>query len=113
MEATQVVIGFVPCRAAYLTRVQSHHHAEQMLPRRSGLIVYQHVIQNASDVLRMDGHNILELQQPAQDYVKVLAAVLPPSAVQATPAAQSFASPARVACCNASSPCLHSEGVTI
>ena len=39
---------------------------------RSGLIVYQHVIQNASDVLRVDGHNILELQQPAQDYVKVM-----------------------------------------
>ena len=43
-----------------------------MLLRRSGLIVYQHLIKNVSDVLRMDGHNILELQQPAQDFVKVL-----------------------------------------
>ena len=39
--------------------------------RRSGLIVYQHILQNTSDSLRLEGHNILELQKPAQDYTKV------------------------------------------
>ena len=62
---------FVLRRATEQMRAQNHH-AIRMLPHRSGLIVYQHVIQNATDVLRMDGHNILELEQPAQDYVKVL-----------------------------------------